>query len=72
MGTTRGNRIMALSRVVSPVCGHRTNVPIVGDLGQQFRHPSKHDRMINIGRFTGETGFLADDPDEYPNRRMVD
>lgn len=34
-------------------------------------YPSKHDRMVNIGRFTGETEYMKDDPDEYPNRRMV-
>ena len=27
--------------------------------------------MVNIGRFTGETDYIADSPDEYPNRRKV-
>lgn len=34
-------------------------------------YPSKHDRMVNIGRFTGETDYIHDAPDEYDNRRMV-
>lgn len=34
-------------------------------------YPSKHDRMINIGRFTGESAYVPDDGDEYPNRRGV-
>jgi restriction system protein len=35
-------------------------------------YPSKHDRMVNIGRFTGAFEYVADDPDEYPNRRKVE
>lgn len=35
-------------------------------------YPSKHDRMVNIGRFTGEASYAPDDPDEYPNRRTVE
>lgn len=34
-------------------------------------YPSKHDRMINIGRFTGKTDYVDGDADEYPNRRGV-
>jgi len=34
-------------------------------------YPSKHDRMVNIGRFTGAFDHVADDPDDYPNRRQV-
>lgn len=34
-------------------------------------YPSKHDRMVNIGIFTGDTDFVEGDPDEYPNRRLV-
>ncbi|WP_103875502.1 restriction endonuclease [Bosea lathyri] len=34
-------------------------------------YPSKHDRMVNIGRFTGETSYVEGDRDEYPNRRHV-
>lgn len=40
--------------------------------GDLVAYPSKHDRMINIGRFTGETSFVPDDPDEYPNHRAVE
>ena len=40
--------------------------------GDVVVYPSKHDRMINIGRFTGDASYLADDPDEYPNRRTVE
>jgi hypothetical protein len=61
MGTTRGNRIVALSRVVSPVCGHRTDILIVGDLVQQLR---QHGRVTHIvGRdFDGSNfqRFLVD------------
>lgn len=35
-------------------------------------YPSKHDRMINIGRFKGEYEHLPDNLDEYPNRRPVE
>ena len=35
-------------------------------------YPSKHDRMVNIGRYTGETDYVAGDTDEYPNRRKVE
>ena len=35
-------------------------------------YPSKHDRMVNIGRFTGQTEYHPDSPDGYPNRRNVD
>lgn len=34
-------------------------------------YPSKHDRMVNIGLFTDQTSYVADDQDEYPNRRGV-
>lgn len=34
-------------------------------------YPSKHDRTVNIGRFTGETSYVEGDQDEYPNRRGV-
>ena len=34
--------------------------------------PSKHDRMVNIGRFTGKLDHNAADPDDYPNRREVE
>lgn len=35
-------------------------------------YPSKHDRMVNIGRFTGSFDHIADDPDDYPNHRGVE
>ncbi len=35
-------------------------------------YPSKHDRTVNIGRFTGAFEHVADDPDDYPNRRQVE
>ncbi len=41
----------------------------VGDI---VVYPSKHDRMVNIGRLKGEMTFIADDPDEYPNHRGVE
>lgn len=34
-------------------------------------YPSKHDRMVNIGRFVGEFEHATDDPADYPNRRRV-
>ena len=35
-------------------------------------YPSKHNRMVNIGRFTKRTEYLPGDSDEYPNRRYVE
>ena len=35
-------------------------------------YPSKHDRMVNIGRFTNGPEHFDGDPDEYPNRRPVE
>ncbi len=35
-------------------------------------YPSKHDRMVNIGKFSGEPEYPADDPDKYPIRRPVE
>ncbi len=34
-------------------------------------YPSKSDRMINIGRFTGQSAYDPNDADEYPNRQLV-
>ena len=37
-------------------------------------YPSKHDRMVNIGKFTGEFVYEAgpdDEADGYPNSRLV-
>ncbi|WP_333815804.1 restriction endonuclease [Tabrizicola sp.] len=39
--------------------------------GDVVIYPSKHDRMVNIGIFTGETAYVEGDADEYPNRRGV-
>lgn len=56
-------------------------IPVYAGIALRFAHemkagdlvvyPSKVDRMINIGRFTGEVGFVPDDADGYPNRRRV-
>jgi restriction system protein len=35
-------------------------------------YPSKHDRMVNIGRFTGQSAYRPDSHDDYPNRRTVE
>jgi restriction system protein len=35
-------------------------------------YPSKHDRMVNIGRFTGDYEYALNEPSEYPNRRRVE
>lgn len=35
-------------------------------------YPSKADRMVNVGRFTGQTAFIEGDPDEYPTRQKVE
>lgn len=35
-------------------------------------YPSKSDRMVNIGRFTGEASYVPNDPDEYPTHQNVD
>ncbi|MFP7672683.1 restriction endonuclease [Marivita sp. S0852] len=35
-------------------------------------YPSKADRMVNIGRFTGEAVYVEGDPDEYPTRQKVE
>ncbi|MFN3723586.1 MAG: restriction endonuclease [Paracoccaceae bacterium] len=39
--------------------------------GDVVVYPSKHDRMVNIGTFTGESAYVEGDADEYPNRRLV-
>ncbi|NDW53654.1 restriction endonuclease [Aliiroseovarius sp. PrR006] len=42
--------------------------------GDYVVYPSKHDRMINIGQFTGETEYAPNidgGNDEYPNSRKV-
>lgn len=42
--------------------------------GDYVVYPSKHDRMVNIGEFTGEFVYEVgpqDDADEYPNSRVI-
>lgn len=62
--------------------GHAGAVPVQAGVLTRFTHemkagdivvyPSKHDRMVNIGRFTGQTSYVEGDGDEYPNRRTVE
>lgn len=40
--------------------------------GDYVVYPSKTDRMVNIGRFTGAFEYVEGDHDEYPNRQKVD
>lgn len=57
-------------------------IPVYAGISLRFAHemkagdlvvyPSKIDRMVNIGRFTGEAEYLPDDADGYPNRRKVE
>ncbi|SDQ14988.1 restriction endonuclease [Pseudovibrio sp. Tun.PSC04-5.I4] len=35
-------------------------------------YPSKFDRMVNIGRFTGKAIYVPDDHDEYPTHQKVE
>lgn len=35
-------------------------------------YPSKSDRMINVGRVTGEYSFVEHDEHEYPNQRAIE
>lgn len=35
-------------------------------------YPSKHDRMVNIGVFTGEVEYHHNDADEYPTHQRVE
>ena len=56
--------------------------PVYAGILQRFTHemqagdivvyPSKHDRMVNVGRITGEFAHIIDEADEYPNRRRVE
>lgn len=56
--------------------------PVYAGILQRFTHemqagdivvyPSKHDRMVNVGRLTGEFAHITDEDDEYPNRRRVE
>lgn len=41
-------------------------------IGDIIIYPSKHDRMINIGRVTDNYEYVSDDPDDYPNHRKVE
>ena len=40
--------------------------------GDIIVYPSKHDRMVNIGRLTGEISYIPEDDSEYPNHRGVE
>jgi len=40
--------------------------------GDLVVYPSKHDRMVNIGKLTGELVHITDEKDEYPNHRGVE
>jgi restriction system protein len=40
--------------------------------GDLVVYPSKHDRMVNIGKVTGELIHITDEKDEYPNHRGVE
>lgn len=35
-------------------------------------YPSKHDRMVNVGRFVGNYTHVLNDSDDYPNQRRVE
>lgn len=35
-------------------------------------YPSKYDRLVNVGRFTGAYKHVASDPDDYSNHRGVE
>lgn len=35
-------------------------------------YPSKHNRMVNIGRVTSGYEFVSADPDDYPNHRRIE
>ena len=60
----------------------RGAIPVYAGVWSRFAHemkkgdiviyPSKIDRMVNIGRFTGIAEFVAGDADGYPNRRGVE
>lgn len=57
-------------------------VPVVAGTMFKFLHeiragdivvyPSKTDRMVNIGRFTGEAVYVEGDRDDYPTRQKVE
>ena len=40
--------------------------------GDMVIYPSKSDRMVNIGRFTGQATYVEGDADEYPTRQMIE
>lgn len=41
-------------------------------VGDVVVYPSRHDRMINIGRITGPYQYVVDEYPEYPQRRPVE
>ncbi|MBA3667638.1 MAG: restriction endonuclease [Sphingomonas sp.] len=42
------------------------------NVGEIVVYPSRHNRMINIGRVTGEHEYVQSPGEEYPNRRSVE
>jgi restriction system protein len=40
--------------------------------GEIVVYPSKHDRMVNIGKLTGELVHMTNEVNEYPNHRGVE
>ena len=62
------DRKEAAVRVVAGIAYRFANEMKAGDV---VIYPSKHNRMVNIGQFTGEASFEPNDTDEYPNHRKV-
>jgi restriction system protein len=76
----RNALILALARLYpqTPVGARPGNAGVLYrftreiQIGDFIVYPSTHvDRMVNIGRFSGEAEFVPDTPDGYPNRRGV-
>ncbi|MEO5772520.1 MAG: restriction endonuclease [Sphingomicrobium sp.] len=40
--------------------------------GDLVVYPSRHDRMINIGKVVGDYQYVVDDDEEYPHRRATE
>jgi restriction system protein len=71
------------AEMTNPAHGYRTKaIPVQAGVLFRFANeikagdvvvfPSKHDRTIHIGRFTGAASYVAGDTDEYPNHRAVE
>ncbi len=77
----RDREALKVALAASPMGFKEGAVPVHAGIAYRFVHemkaedivvyPSKHNRMVNIGRFTGETSFEPNDADEYPNHRKV-